>query len=81
MKTITQSKERVKILIMKSDISTPDDVKKVDRAFSQLRCIHRWTVDLDDWERILKVESYVLSCENISVILDKVGFQCSELDR
>lgn len=80
METLTRPKQDLNVLILKSNISTPGDIRKVDHAFSQLHCIKRWTVDLDDWEHILKVESYVFSCENIAVILKKVGFECSELD-
>ncbi len=80
MKTLTRPTQDVNILILKSNIKTKQDVEKVNQVFSQLKCIRRWTVDLDDWERVLKVESYVLSCENIAVILKKNGYECSELN-
>ncbi|WP_420316299.1 hypothetical protein [Ekhidna sp.] len=80
MKTITRSKHALNTLIFKSNISTSADVAKVHNTFSQLKCIKRWAVDLDDWEHVLKVESDVLSCDNITAILESIGIECSELN-
>ncbi|MEP0984074.1 hypothetical protein [Ekhidna sp.] len=79
MKTLTRPKQELNVLILKSNIRTTSDVEKIEHAFSQLKCIQRWTVDLDDWEHVLKIESYMLSCQNIAVILEKIGYECSEL--
>lgn len=79
MKILTKAKNDLNVLILKSNIKTKKDVEKVNQVFSQIKHIRRWTVDLDDWERVLKVESQILTCENISVILQKFGYQCSEL--
>lgn len=79
MKILTKAKNDLNVLILKSNIKTKKDVEKVNQVFSQIKHIQRWTVDLDDWERVLKVESQILTCENISVILQKFGYQCSEL--
>ncbi|MEP0272846.1 MAG: hypothetical protein ABJO91_16865 [Ekhidna sp.] len=80
MWTLTKSKKDLNVLILKSNIRTKNDVEKVNQIFSQIECIKRWIVDLDDWEHVLKVECFVLSCENISVILERFGYKCSELN-
>lgn len=80
MKTLTRAKKDLNLLILKSNIKTREDVQKVHQAFNQLKYIQRWTVDLDDWERVLKIESFVLSCDNIAAILEKIGYECSELN-
>lgn len=80
MNTLTRSKNDLNVLILKSNIQTKNDAKIVNEVFEQIKSIHRWSVDLDDWEHVLKVESYMLSCENIAVILSKFGYQCAELN-
>ena len=43
--------------------------------------ILRWTVDMHDWERVLKVEAAPdLSPLEVEQILGQFGYQCSELD-
>ncbi|MEQ8905926.1 hypothetical protein [Ekhidna sp.] len=80
METLTRSRHSINTLILKTNIRTTADVEKVSQAFSKLNCIKRWTVDIDDWEHVLKVEVYMLSYKNIAVLLDRIGYECSELD-
>lgn len=80
MKTLTKNKHNTNVLILKSNIKTKKDAKKVNEIFSQIKSIKRWSIDLDDWERILKVESFILSSENIAVILKQFGYKCTELN-
>lgn len=80
MQTLTKSKKDLNVLILKSNIKTKNDVEKVSQVLSNIKCIQRWTVDLDDFERVLKVETFVLSCENIADLLEKAGYECSELN-
>ncbi|MEP1035055.1 hypothetical protein [Ekhidna sp.] len=79
MKILTRPKKDLNVLILKSNIKTKNDVEKINQVFSQIKYIQRWTVDLDDWEHVLKIESSILTCENIAVILERFGYQCSEL--
>ena len=80
MKTLTRSQKNVQVLILKSNIRTKKDVEIVNQVFSKIDAIRRWTIDLDDWERVLKVESFILSSQNIAVILERFGYKCSELN-
>lgn len=78
METLT--KQDLNVHILKSNIRTKKDVEVVNQVFSKIHAIRRWTVDLDDWERILKVETFILSSTNIAVILERFGYQCTELN-
>lgn len=80
MGTLTKSENETNVLILKSNIKTKRDVARVNQVFSQINSIKRWSVDLDDWEHVLKVESAIFSCDNIAVILERFGYQCSELN-
>ena len=80
METLTTSKQDLNLLILKSNIKTKRDVAIVNQVFSKINAIRRWTVDLDDWEHVLKVETFILSATNISVILEQFGYKCSELN-
>jgi hypothetical protein len=81
MHTITKCREAQSILIFKSNIKTQKDVEKVDRAFRKMKVIHRWTVDLDDWEKVLKVETNrKVKIDEIADLVMQLGYHCAELD-
>lgn len=80
METLTTSKQDLNLLILKSDICTKKDVAIVNQVFSKINAIRRWSIDLEDWEHVLKVEAFILSATNIAVILEQFGYQCAELN-
>ncbi len=80
MKTLTTSKQDLNVHILKSNIRTKKDVAIVNQVFSKINAVRRWTIDLDDWEHVLKVETFILSATNIAVILEQFGYQCTELN-
>ena len=80
MNTLTTTEKNVNLSIMRSNIRTRRDVEIVNQVFSKINAIRNWSVDLDDWEKVLKVESFILSANNIAVILERFGYDCSELN-
>ena len=68
------------LLILRTNIETEYDVEKVQEVFSQLIAIKEWTIDLDDWEKVMKVSSSRFSYSDITAILKKLGYSSCELD-
>jgi len=80
MKTITTVNEDQGILIFKTNIKTNQDVKRVQKVLGHIPAIQRWTIDLDDWEKVMKVTSDRLSYSDIESIIGSLGYTCCELD-
>lgn len=80
MYNYTKTRQDQRVLIFSSTIKTKKDAEKVDKVLSQLNTIQRWTIDLDDWEKVMKVESNKLTCSEVEAIIESLGYRCSELN-
>ncbi|WP_420317070.1 hypothetical protein [Ekhidna sp.] len=47
----------MKLIILKTDIKTKRQLNQLKPALSQNDCIARWSIDMDDVDRVLKVET------------------------
>ena len=71
----------MKTYILSTNINTFSDVIRLRKTFNSWKPIIKWTVDLHDWERVLKVVSNQdLSIEDVVFKLEKAGFEGKELD-
>ena len=69
------------ILIFKTNIRTIEDKTKIGLILNHHSQVHRWAVDLDDWEKVLKVETKeIIPIENIQNLIQGMGYACSELN-
>lgn len=67
-------------MVFTSTINTPDDVRKIRPVLNRHERIDRWCVDLDDWEKVLKIESRNgLSHAEIERLMDTIGYECREM--
>lgn len=44
------------ILIFRTSIEKKQEIKKIEKLFTQYPQIHVWNVDFEDWEKILRIE-------------------------
>ena len=68
------------ILIFRTSITTEQDVTWVETLFAQYSQIHKWSVDLEDWEKVLRIESKGITTNNIIDLLHTIGIIASELE-
>ena len=68
-----------KILLFKTNIHTAADMNILQPAFDGHPHIEKWTLDLDDDERILRVISAQLDHGNIIDMVRLNGYHCEEL--
>ncbi len=66
----------VQILVFKTDICDPLRAKAVLDAEP---AIHRWTVDTEDIDRVLRIEGTGVASERVIELLSTAGFFCDEL--
>ncbi|MDR2563075.1 MAG: hypothetical protein LBC98_03950 [Prevotellaceae bacterium] len=68
-----------KMLIFRTSAKRKRDIKLVANALSTFKSIKCWNVDLEDWEKVLRIECETIAPEEISSALRNVGIFASEL--
>ena len=68
------------ILVFKTDIGCPVDQKQAKTLLDALPDIRRWSLDCEDVDRVLRVESAGLAPERVMETLCAAGFLCAELE-
>lgn len=68
------------ILIFRTSITTEQDLKRIETLFAQYACIHKWNVDLEDWEKVLRIESEGISVAEVIEALRTINIYTSELE-
>ncbi|MEO9483123.1 MAG: hypothetical protein ABJG47_06745 [Ekhidna sp.] len=70
----------MKLFILKTNIKSQLQVNKLKHEFDKYTHIARWTVDLDDIDRVLKVETKVDAEQSELInLVGKHGIYCEEL--
>lgn len=70
----------MEILIFKTDINTEDNLNEISSHLNSIKEIHKWTVDLEDREKILRIESNGLTALEIENRVKELNYNCKELD-
>ena len=77
MQTIINSHNSV--IIFKTNIETEQDVSRVASVFSNQPHILRWTVDREDIDHVLRIESKGADELEIKQRVEYAGFMCEDL--
>ncbi len=67
------------ILIFKTNINTLAQVKLADNILSAKEEIQKWNIDLEDCDKVLRIESSSLETQNVIDILKMNHIYCEEL--
>lgn len=68
------------ILIFRTSIEKKREIKKIEKLFTQYPQIHVWNVDLEDWEKILRIECQGITPTDISDALNTIDICATELE-
>ena len=70
----------MKLFILKTDIKAQWQVNKLKPVFQKYEHIARWTVDMDDIDRVLKLETNVdAEQQDMIKLVQDQGIYCEEL--
>ncbi len=67
------------IFIFRTTIHTANDRLRVAQVFDNLPGVNKWTVDLDDCDRVLRVVCTNLAPSRIERGVQALGYECEEL--
>lgn len=69
------------VLVFRTTVAGPKDILKVKPVLDHLVEVSgKWNFDLEDCDRILRVESQRLAPAEVISLLKRVGYDCSELE-
>ena len=68
-----------KVQVFATDIRTESDLQKVSSALNENADIHRWSIDQEDKDCVLRIES-TLSKDQIIELIISHKFDCAELE-
>jgi len=70
----------MKLFILKTDIKTKNQLNRLKPVLKENQDIKRWSIDLEDVDKVLKVETKVDSQEKEIIELLRIkGINCEEL--
>ena len=69
----------MEVLVFKTNVRSKKNITEVANHLEQFRDIRRWNFDLQDKDRILRVEGADISPAAIEDTLQQAGYFCKEL--
>lgn len=69
----------VNVLVFRTSIRYKKDLKIVGPILSKCTFINHWNIDLDDCDKILRVESQITDPQTIILTIKNAGYNCEEL--
>lgn len=67
------------ILVFKTNISYKKNVEHIKPHLEAMPEVNRWTVDLHDRDKVLRIESKSLTPATIQHVVKQAGYACEEL--
>ncbi len=69
----------MEVFVFRTDINTDENIKDIAGQLNSMRGVHKWSVDLDDHEKILRVVSGGATADEVAGAVKKKNYFCEEL--
>ena len=70
----------MEILVFKTNVTSRKKVSSVAPLLTSFPTIRQWNFDLDDCDKVLRIEAVGLNPDSVAQLLLAAGFNCEELD-
>ncbi|RIV19988.1 hypothetical protein DYU11_24035 [Fibrisoma montanum] len=67
------------VLVFRTSLQTKGDCQRLAQWLDRQPAIERWTIDLDDCDKVLRVVATAIPVSAIETLVQSAGFDCSEL--
>lgn len=68
------------ILVFKTNLDKPGDIEQITKVLNGIPELLKWNVDLDDCDRVLRIEAESDIRNLVMATLSDTGFYCEELE-
>ena len=69
----------MEVLVLKTNIRYKKQLKEVEPLLNNQDSILRWNIDLQDRDKVLRIESTALPINDVIQLIQNAGFHCEEL--
>jgi len=69
----------ITVLVFKTNLQFKKDVNRLSPVLCNVSDIIRWNVDREDIDKVLRIETRVLTAREIIHLVNKAGYFCEEL--
>lgn len=69
----------MEVLVFKTNLRRADDVERVTSTMNDEQRILKWTVDREDCDKVLRVESDRILADEVAALIRQAGYSCEEL--
>ena len=69
------------ILIFRTSVRNARDIKHIAALFTLCPLIYKWNVDMENWEKVLRIECQGITPTEISKALRAINIYAQELER
>lgn len=66
--------------IFKTNITTVEQIKKVDLSLSTNKKVKKWNIDIEDSDKVLKIETSPLEINDVLISLKPFNIYCEALE-
>ena len=70
----------MEILVFKTNVTSRKKVNMLAPLLTSFPTIRQWNFDLEDRDKVLRIESTELNPDSVALLLLGAGFNCRELD-
>ena len=70
----------MEVLVFKTNVTSKRKVNKVRTLLMSFPTIRQWNFDLEDSDKVLRIEAIGLKPAMVESLLHTAGFSCRELD-
>ncbi len=67
------------VYVFKTTVKIKKEVERLEPQLNEVLEQNQWNFDLEDCDKILRVESLTNVCDEVVEILQEHGFECEEL--
>ncbi|WP_119078720.1 hypothetical protein [Chitinophaga alhagiae] len=69
----------LEVLVFRTNIRFKKDLRLIGPVLDKQPGIQRWTVDREDSDKVLRIESRALRAQDVIRLVTRAGFDCEEL--
>lgn len=69
----------MEVLVFKTNVASKKKVSRIAPLLTSFPTIHQWNFDLDDCDKVLRIEASGLNPGSVERLLLTAGFDCQEL--
>lgn len=74
-----KTEDAFEILVFKTSLQTPVEIRLLSVVLENIPGIEEWSVDPDDWEKILRITSRGITAGEVTSLLGNIGIHSREL--